>query len=164
MAVRLPHYPVAEKESIANLNRLGPSALMSQELHGIIFSDLGQASKFMALEWVMRALSKALAFSPFPATLNLRPADHHGAEVWRVIKAAGSSVKLAPPAEGSCSADIYFVNICKPQSDREQIRGAVLVPWVRDYPADKIEVVAPVRLKEYFDVADGDRLDLEFIA
>ena len=137
---------------------------MEQKLQGIIFSDLGQASKFMALEWVHRALTETLAFSPFPATLNLRPCDDAGTELWRALKATGSAVKLAPAAEGFCSADVFFVAISKPADGREQVRGAVLLPLVRDYPADKIEVVAPVRLKDYFDVADGDRLDLEFLA
>ena len=41
--------------------------------------------------------------------------------------------------------------------------AAVLFPEVKDYPKDKIEIVAPMRLKDAFDVKDGDRLTLEFI-
>ena len=41
--------------------------------------------------------------------------------------------------------------------------AAVLFPEVNDYPRDKIEIVAPMRLKDAFDVKDGDRLTLEFI-
>jgi riboflavin kinase len=41
--------------------------------------------------------------------------------------------------------------------------GAVLLPEVEDYPRDKIEVVAPVRLKEALGVKDGDPLILEFV-
>jgi CTP-dependent riboflavin kinase len=34
---------------------------------------------------------------------------------------------------------------------------------VKDYPKDKIEIVAPVRLKDHLDVHDGDALTLEFL-
>ena len=32
----------------------------------------------------------------------------------------------------------------------------------QDYPQDKIEIVAPMRLKDHFRVQDGDQLTLEF--
>ena len=54
---------------------------------GIIFSDLGQAASFMALEWVQAALNDRLGFSPFPATLNVRPKDAEDAQVWRRMRA-----------------------------------------------------------------------------
>ncbi len=44
----------------------------------------------------------------------------------------------------------------------ETVRGAVLLPAVVDYPKDKIEVVAQVRIKDALSVKDGDRLVLEF--
>ena len=40
---------------------------------GVIFSDLGLASSFMTLHWVQQGLERSLGFSPFPATLNVRP-------------------------------------------------------------------------------------------
>jgi riboflavin kinase, archaea type len=39
----------------------------------------------------------------------------------------------------------------------------VLLPEVTDYPKDKIEIVAPLRLKDALGVRDGDRLTLEFL-
>jgi Transcriptional regulator of a riboflavin/FAD biosynthetic operon len=42
------------------------------------------------------------------------------------------------------------------------VNGAVLLPDVKDYPKDKIEIIAPMRLKEAFGVEDGDQLTLEF--
>ena len=43
-----------------------------------------------------------------------------------------------------------------------RVNGAVLLPDVKDYPKDKIEIIAPMRLKEAFGVEDGDQLTLEF--
>jgi CTP-dependent riboflavin kinase len=39
----------------------------------------------------------------------------------------------------------------------------VLLPEVPNYPKDKIEVVAPMRLKDQWGVRDGDQLTLEFV-
>jgi len=41
--------------------------------------------------------------------------------------------------------------------------GAVLFPEVENYPDDKIEIVAPLRLKEHLGVGDGDQLTWEFL-
>jgi CTP-dependent riboflavin kinase len=38
-----------------------------------------------------------------------------------------------------------------------------LLPNVAGYPKDKIEIVAPVRLKSALGVKDGDQLTLEFV-
>ena len=50
-----------------------------------------------------------------------------------------------------------------PGAGMEAVDGAVLLPQVADYPRNKIEIVAPVRLKDTFDVDDGDQLILEFV-
>lgn len=38
-----------------------------------------------------------------------------------------------------------------------------MLPEVAGYPKDKIEIVAPVRLKSALTVSDGDPLILEFV-
>ena len=48
-------------------------------------------------------------------------------------------------------------------TDGATVKGAVLLPEVANYPKDKIEVVAPVRLKDHFGVGDGDQLTVEFL-
>ena len=45
-----------------------------------------------------------------------------------------------------------------------KVGGAILLPQVDDYPQDKIEIVAPVRVKDYFRVDDGDQLTVEFLS
>jgi riboflavin kinase, archaea type len=133
-------------------------------INGIIFSDLGQAAKFMALDWVQQALAECLDFAPFPATLNVRPADREDATVWESVKNDASFFLYMPSHAGSCSARVYRVAI-QSGADRtgRKTAGAVLVPEIAGYPKDKIEIVAPTRLKDTFGVEDGDRLTLEFI-
>ncbi|HEY7219774.1 MAG TPA: DUF120 domain-containing protein [Candidatus Binatia bacterium] len=130
---------------------------------GIIFSDLGQAASFMALDWVQSALRQSLGFDPFPATLNVRPKAPEDALVWQRIREKSTGVPLAPTSTGFCSARLYRIEIIGGAATaREKITGAILVPEVDSYPKDKIEIVAPLRLKEHLGVNDGDQLTWEF--
>ena len=134
-----------------------------RRMTGIIFSDLGQAASFMALDWVQEALREALGFNCFPATLNLRPKDAEDGRLWEAVRNESESISL-PGAGGHCSARLYRVEIHGPENrPNDRIAGAVLLPEVSGYPKDKIEIVAPVRLKDKFGVGDGDQLILEFV-
>jgi riboflavin kinase, archaea type len=131
---------------------------------GVIFSDLNLASSFMSLDWVQRALEQSLGFAPFPATLNVRPKALEDMESWRRVQSASAGLVLAPAEEGSCRARLYRVKIIgKAGAGEEEITAAILVPEVKDYPSDKIEIIAPVRLKDHLGVGDGDAIRLEFV-
>ena len=135
-----------------------------RRMTGIIFSDLGRASAFMALDWVQAALREALGFSCFPATLNLRPKEARDARLWEAVRTESAGVALPSPEGGCCSARLYSVEIhTGGNRPNDRIKGAVLLPDVSGYPKDKIEIVAPVRLKDALGVKDGDSLTLEFV-
>jgi CTP-dependent riboflavin kinase len=135
-----------------------------QKIHGVIFSDLGLASRFMALDWVQRALSDCLGFAPFPATLNVRPAHQEDVVAWESIQNDASFFSRMAGHEGSCRARIYRIEIRVGAGGAGRATlAAVLLPEVKDYPKDKIEIVAPMRLKDAFGVKDGDQLTLEFL-
>lgn len=129
---------------------------------GIIFSDLGLASSFMSLDWVKLALKQSLGFDPFPATLNVRPQTAEDAEAWRRVRAGSAGVALASLESGFCSARLYPIQVFS-AAGASKIDGAILLPEVKDYPTDKLEIVAPVRLKDHLGVRDGDALTLEFL-
>ena len=135
---------------------------MPRRIQGVIFSDLGQASKFMALDWVQKALRQRLGFAPYPATLNVRPSTPQDVQLWEEIQREIVAVPLAPLEVGFCSADLYFVSLKRSVGSGESVRGAVLLPAVVDYPKDKIEIVTPVRVKDALSIKDGDSLVLEF--
>jgi CTP-dependent riboflavin kinase len=54
------------------------------------------------------------------------------------------------------------LNIRPKAAEDAETTAAILVPEVKDYPGDKIEIVAPLRLKEHLGVRDGDAITLEF--
>jgi CTP-dependent riboflavin kinase len=128
---------------------------------GVIFSDLGLASSFMSLDWVQLALEQRLGFVPFPATLNIRPKAAEDAETWRRMKSESAGLPLKSPQGGFCSARLYPVEISGGAGETK-VTAAILVPEVKDYPSDKIEIVAPLRLKDHLGARDGDAITLEF--
>jgi CTP-dependent riboflavin kinase len=116
----------------------------------------------MVLEWVQSALRQRLGFDAFPATLNVRPKDSQDAQVWQRLRDESAGVPLAPQSGGFCSARLYPIEILG-RAGSERIAGAILLPEVDNYPKDKIEIVAPLRLKEHLGVSDGDQLTWEFL-
>jgi riboflavin kinase, archaea type len=108
------------------------------------------------------ALKQCLGYNPFPATLNVRPKAAQDAQVWQGVRNASAGVPLAPAANGFCSARLYPITLLGQFAD-DKIAGAILLPEVENYPPDKIEIVAPVRLKEKLGVRDGDQVTWEFL-
>jgi CTP-dependent riboflavin kinase len=137
--------------------------LIARKIKGVIFSDLGQASSFMSLDWVQQALRQSLGFAPFPATLNVHPETGEDLKAWEALQSE-LGIPLESSVGGFCSARLFPVEIHKPVDVRRATaKGAVLLPEVTGYPKDKIEIVAAVRLKDELGVEDGDQLILEFV-
>ena len=117
----------------------------------------------MALDWVQKLLAECLGFTPFPATLNMRPAREEDAAAWESIRNDAALYSHMPAHQGSCLARIYRVRIeTAAAGGSRATAGAVLLPEVKGYPKDKIEIVASMRLKDVFGLQDGDPLRLEF--
>jgi CTP-dependent riboflavin kinase len=73
-------------------------------------------------------------------------------------------ILLPVEKSGFCGARLYPIEIQSSQdAAADKIKGAILLPDVTNYPSDKIEIIAPVRLKEAFGVQDGDQLTLELV-
>ncbi len=106
---------------------------------GIVCSGLGEGARFTAIDWVSAAFRRQLGFEPWPGTLNLRM---DGAEwaAWR------GSVRTFPVV----------------LNDRAE--AAAVVPDVDDYPADKLELIAPVALRAALTLEEGDRVRVRLLA
>jgi CTP-dependent riboflavin kinase len=131
---------------------------------GVIFTDLGEAASFMSLDWVQKSLKEKLGFEPFPATLNLRLDSPREIALWQRIQREQQGIEVSPVQPNFCRARLYPVEILAPlSSERTRLHGAVLLPEVKNYPSNKLEVVAPVKVKDSLGVNDGAWLTLEFI-
>jgi CTP-dependent riboflavin kinase len=131
-------------------------AAEGRKITGVVFSDLGRAGSFMALDRVRESLRKSLGFTPYPGTLNLRLETDEAMEFWREMRERrGIEIVSQDPAH--CHARCFLVEI------EGKHRGAVVLPEVANYPEDKVEVIAPVRLKDELGVKDGERVTIEFV-
>ena len=131
---------------------------------GTICTGLGEGAAFMSLNWVRQVLRERLGFEPFPATLNLRLESEEEMARWEKIRGSAGGINVPAPDPSFCESRCWHVMISGAVDRRDvNVRGAVLFPQVGDYPRDKVEIVAPVSLKDSLGARDGDRLTLEFL-
>lgn len=115
-------------------------------------SGLGEGARFTQLPWAMREFRDKLGFAPYPGTLNLRlPGADWAAARSRLQQAAG--IAIVPP-EGFCAARCFRVTV------NDRVEGALVLPEVGDYPADKCEILAPVAIRQQLGLRDGDAVCL----
>jgi CTP-dependent riboflavin kinase len=112
----------------------------SRKLTGVVYSDLGRAASFMEVE-----------------TLNLRLDTAEARRKWDAVKNDARGIEIAARDATHCSARCFRVRI------EGNWPGAVILPAVAGYPADKLEVIAPMRLKDALKVQDGARVSIEFV-
>jgi riboflavin kinase len=123
-------------------------------LSGVVASGKGEGAFFTRTEWARRRFVDLFAIDPYPGTLNVIVEEEAARSAWRRVKAAKGQI-LEPPDAGWCDAKCYKVTVSG------VVRGAVVLPEVAGYPADQIEIVAAIGLRERLGLADGDRVTLE---
>ncbi|MGB9959550.1 MAG: DUF120 domain-containing protein [Candidatus Bathyarchaeales archaeon] len=118
-------------------------------IRGKVFSGTGEGAKFIELPWVKRQIEEKLGFTPYPGTLNIKlPKD----EVKKILKRAKSIEIL--PAEGYCPGKCFKAHLSN------GLECAIVLPEVKGYPEDVIELIAPVNLREKMKLKDGDILEV----
>ena len=129
---------------------------------GVVFSDLGRAGAFLGVDWVRDAIRERVGFDPFPGTLNVRA---RGADLtrWEQVRKHAGKIVLSSPDPAFCNAFLFTGSLegWKSQPESHE-RIAVVVPEVKEYPADKLEIIAAVSLKQTRSVRDGDELTVVF--
>jgi CTP-dependent riboflavin kinase len=128
--------------------------MVSAFLTGRVYQDLGQGVLFTEIDWVKQTFQEKLGFAPYPGTLNLLMEDQARAE-WRRLKRQWAGIDIPPGNASFCRSRCFRVLV------EGKIQGAVVVPEVKDYPEEKLEILAPVHVKETLNVKDGDVLTIE---
>jgi riboflavin kinase len=130
---------------------------------GTISPGLGEGSAFMSLSWVQKILRERLGFTPYPATLNLRLDSEEEVKRWKEIRGRLAGVRITSPDPSFCAARCWHALVTTPAGEGTELSGAVLLPLVEGYPADKVEFIAAAHVKDALGARDGDRLTLEFL-
>lgn len=136
----------------------GPSLL------GRVATGRGQGAGFTGLDWARSQFIEYCGIDPYPGTVNIIVEHAAHRSSWRDIIRSPASI-VRPPDPGACDAALYPVSVSTAPggagSSGPAIPGAVVRPDVHDYPADQVEIIAAVNLREHFGVADGDALAIE---
>jgi riboflavin kinase, archaea type len=123
------------------------------KLAGTVYSGAGQGKKFIALPWVREQLIGKLGFCPYLGTLNIRLTKESLPPKKQLETLRGIVVN---PKEGYFSGLLMKAKI-------NNLECYIVIPKVPNYPADVLELVAPVSLREHLKLADGDCVTLEVI-
>ncbi|MBN2109909.1 MAG: DUF120 domain-containing protein [Methanosarcinaceae archaeon] len=122
------------------------------ELYGHVITGLGEGQYYIAKEGYMSQFRDRLGFKPFPGTLNIRLTDQSAQ--------MRDSMDMVQPLliHGFNDGERSYGGVkCYPV-EIEGIKGAVIVPDRTHYPADLLEIIAPVKLREIPGLSDGDEV------
>jgi len=151
---------------------------------GRIVEGLREAGNFTQVPWVKNQFISKLSIDPYPGTLNLEVAPEDLDEFKTLKKAEG--IEIVPEDPSFCSARCYLVLIghcphssppprCLPAEASAQaggrvregvtkrLRAAIVLPLVENYPKNKMELIAPLNIKEALHLKTGDVVEVEVI-
>ncbi len=80
--------------------------------------------------------------------------DSKDSQNFRELKST-LGVEISPEDPSFCSAQCYPVLI------DGRLKGAIVFPRVKDYPENKMELIASQNIKEALSVKEGDFLEVE---
>lgn len=129
--------------------------MQGQRIKGKLASGIGQGRHFTRLDWARQQFMERLGIDPYPGTVNVIVEGGDDEAVWARLKAT-PGIRIDNPNDGpfDCDGRCYRVAI------EGRIPAAVVFPEVDGYPANQIEVIAAVGVREALRIADGDAVTL----
>lgn len=125
------------------------------QLEGKIFSGSGEGAKFIGLPWVKRQITEKLGFAPYNGTLNIR-LDEKGVLIKRRILRKAKAIEIIPQ-EGFCQGKLFRAVFM------DKLECAIVIPEVEGYPENVIEIIAPINLREKFQLKDDDVIKIKIL-
>ena len=117
---------------------------------GAVISGQGSGRKYLSLPWVQLQIKEKLSFTPFLGTLNLKLTAQSVKGKKQLAKAKSMGIF---PAEGYCVGLIFRAAV-------GELECAIVIPKVESYPADLLEVISPLNLREQLQLKDGDSVEV----
>jgi CTP-dependent riboflavin kinase len=103
---------------------------------------------------VRRQFIEKLSIDPYPGTLNLEIIDPESLQSFNALKTK-KGIEITPEDPSFCSAR------CHPVLIGGQLKGAIVFPLVKDYPENKMELIASKKIKEALSLNTEDILEVE---
>jgi CTP-dependent riboflavin kinase len=105
---------------------------------------------------VKRQFKEKLSIDPYPGTLNLEIIDAKSLQSFNELKTK-KGIEITPEDPSFCSAQCYPVLI------NGQLRAAIVLPLVEDYPENKVELIASQNIKEILLMKTGEMVEVEIL-
>ncbi|GBF09447.1 riboflavin kinase [Aeropyrum pernix] len=118
---------------------------------GTVFSGLGHGSFYVSI--YARNLRRALGYTPYPGTLNLRVGDAAERLAGCIERARG--VRIEPP---HIPGERLAAVLAFPVEIEGGVRGHIVRPEITVYKGDVVEIVADVYLRDVLKISDGDKV------
>jgi len=118
-------------------------------VHGKVAAGLGEGQYYISREGYRTQFLQSLGFAPFPGTLNIKLDEPFVPAAKRAIKIEGFQDEGRTFGDCRC----YRIRL-------NGIEAAIVRPERSSYPANLVEVIAPVSLREALGLADGDEVEV----
>ncbi|WP_292470102.1 winged helix-turn-helix domain-containing protein/riboflavin kinase [Methanolobus sp.] len=142
------------KKEYADYQQIFCKDHLDLELRGEVITGLGEGQYYIAKDGYMSQFRDKLDFKPFPGTLNVRLNDESAQmrdnmDFIDPLIIHGFNDGERSFGGGKC----YPIEI-------EGIKSAVIIPDRTHYPADLLEIIAPLKLREALGISDGDEVKI----
>jgi len=118
-------------------------------VRGKVAAGLGEGQYYISREGYRTQFLQKLGFVPFPGTLNIKLDEPFVPVARRAIRIEGFQDEGR--TFGGCRC--YKIRV-------KGIEAAIVRPDRSSYPANLVEVIAPVSLREALDLANGDEVEV----
>ena len=99
-------------------------------------------------------MAEKLGFIPYPGTLNIKLTEDK-VNIKKLLKKA-KAIEISP-APGFCRGKCFQAYLMG------NLKCAIIIPEVENYPEDVIEVIAPVNLREKFKPKNGSVIEVRIV-
>jgi len=141
---------------ITFLQWLNTKSQPREKIRGLLTSGVGKGQHFTQVDWACRQFIDKLGIDPFPGTVNLTVDGPVSIFVWDRIKdTPGVRIDNPNGHPDDCNARCYPVSI------EGRLDAAIVLPEVANYSTNRIELIAPVNVRDVLGISDGDSLILE---
>jgi len=121
-------------------------------VRGKVAAGLGEGQYYISREGYRAQFLKKLGFEPFPGTLNIKLDEPFVPVTWQAIKIEGFQDEGRTFGDCRC----YRIRV-------KGIEAAIVRPERSSYPANLVEVIAPVSLREALGLANGDEVEVTVV-
>lgn len=133
------------------------------QIKGQLARGLGEGGYYISLEGYMKQFEQVLGWRPFPGTLNIRLVTEEDIDAFeRLLKTQYTTIEGYYDEKIKRTLGKVFLWECDIQYTKTQTsKGAIIFPDRTHHQKTIMEVLAPISLREAWQLDDGDALSIQ---